>query len=69
MSNNYGIRYVVVAVGDLNDKAEEEDIEAMKWYLERGLDSMPTVPKFTILSERVSDKLTVSLLQEMGALP
>lgn len=61
MANNYGIRYAVVAAGAPGDEAEDEDIELIARLL--GKDS-PF--KVTVLSEDVSDTLTVALLRERG---
>ena len=60
-----GIRYVVVAIGTPMEPADDEDCVAIKALLES---SFPDMMVFTVLSERVSNKLTLALAQEMGAL-
>jgi hypothetical protein len=54
-----GIRYVVVAVGAPDDMATDEDVETVKGIMD---DKLPFT--VTALSERVSNKLTLSLIQE-----
>jgi hypothetical protein len=65
MANNYGIRYLIVGVGTLDDKAEQDDVDAIREFMESRL-----APDLTIaeLNDRLSDKLTVILLQESGAI-
>lgn len=62
-----GIRYVVIGLGDPNNPATDEDCEALADFI----GSLP-VPggrlQGTVLSERVSNKLTLALLQERGEL-
>lgn len=60
--SNYGIRYVVIDVGSLDDKATEEDVDSILMMI----DQHPFQAKK--LSDEVSDKLTIALLQEQGAL-
>jgi hypothetical protein len=60
--SRYGIRYVVVAIGTPDDHPTEEESESFREIV----DGM--IPfKATLLSERVSDRLTVELLRERGA--
>jgi N-acyl-D-aspartate/D-glutamate deacylase len=54
-----GIRYVVVAVGGPQDPATDEDVETMKAMIEKALPITCTV-----LSERVSNRLTWALIDE-----
>lgn len=61
------LRYIVVAIGDVDDPATEEDVADMLAIL----DQHPLVPlglKFTPLSEQVSNKLTIALLEELRVL-
>jgi len=58
------LRYIIVALGGPGENVEEEDVEALKGMLER----MCPLITFTALSERVSRKLTIALLQERGVL-
>jgi hypothetical protein len=64
MSFNFGIRYVVIAAGSPDDKASDEDIENIQKIV-----SEMCPFKATVLSEHVSDRLTVELLRERGAFP
>lgn len=63
--SNYGIRYLVIALGDPNDKATDEDVAAIKAALQAGLGPLL---KIVDLSDRVSDQLTVAILREKGVL-
>jgi len=55
-----GIRYIVIAIGSPELQATEEDVETMKQYVEDNIDMGVT---FTILNEKVSNKLTWMLIQ------
>ena len=59
MSKIVGIRYVVVALGGPEDPAEDDDCEVMKNMIEKALPLTVTV-----LSERVSNRLTWALIEE-----
>jgi hypothetical protein len=59
MSDIIGIRYIVVAVGGPKDPATEEDVEVCKKMME---DKLPFT--VTVLSERVSNRLTWALIDE-----
>lgn len=61
----YGIRYIVIAAGGPEEAATDEDMDALKEMLDRLTWGQVTT---TILSERTSNKLTLSLLQERGVL-
>lgn len=63
--SRWGIRYLVIALGDLRDKATDEDVEGFEKMVQDRLGPMFTI---TSLSERASDRLTITLLQERGAL-
>jgi len=63
MNDLLGIRYIVVAVGGPKDPATDEDVEVCKEMMETALPFTVTA-----LSERVSNKLTLALLQEQGAM-
>lgn len=62
----YGIRYIVIAIGDLKDKATDEDCETLKELVESLTAPYPLT--LTVLSESVSNKVTLALLQERGVL-
>lgn len=59
--NRWGVRYVVVALGSPEDRASDADIEFLASLIE-------TPFKKVILSDNVSDKLTIALFQEQGVL-
>jgi len=59
MSKVVGIRYVVVALGGPEEPAEDDDCEVMKNMIEKALPITVTV-----LSERVSNRLTWALIDE-----
>ena len=63
LASNWGIRYLVIAVGSKEDEATEEDLDALSDVLS---DSLPL--HVTKLSPRVSDQLTVSLFFEKNAI-
>jgi len=60
MSDPLGIRYVVVALGGPKDPATDEDVETLVKMMELKLEPITV----TGLSQRVSNKLTLALLQE-----
>lgn len=60
----YGIRYIVIALGGPEEKATDEDCEAIKEIIEKSIPMMTA----TVLSEHVSNKVTLALLQERGIL-
>lgn len=57
---NYGVSYVVIAVGSKDEPATPDDLAMVR----------EAVAPFTgtVLSDRVADTLTVALLREAGAL-
>lgn len=61
----YGIRYIVIALGDPKEPATDQDVEALNDMIAERLGPFLTT---TPLSERVSNKVTLALLQERGVL-
>lgn len=60
----WGIRYLIVALGDRDDPAEQADVDVTLEYMTAAIPF-----KVTALSPRVCDQLTVALLRDMGAMP
>jgi len=64
MAANWGIRYVIVGVGTLKERATDVEAEWLHKVVSERINPLEA----RMLSERVSNKLTIALLQEQGAL-
>jgi len=61
--NRWGTCYVLVAVGDVDNKCEPEDLETVRSIM---AERLPFV--VTAIDGKTADALTVTLLQHAGAL-
>jgi ClpP class serine protease len=60
----HDVRYVVIGIGDPDEPVTEEEVQFLQGIVEQAL------PMFEsrVLSKRVSNKLTLALMQEEGLL-